>query len=244
MFIINNDTIREELHETSWAHDFERFKAITETNAEETGKKRPINKSDAEFVCRFVERMTNAMDFIESHLDDVNIYVKFKQMFTDMAISPADFEYGILGGIASGVLSFSGERAIDDNIEKIEHIASIGYIPVIEKIVSNEPYSIVYFADGSKTKVKCDGNDKFDPRTGIYLALLKKAMGSENLRHLFKLLSNAIPTDTDSEASDTKVNSEMKEFVNMEKLEENSPSDENEMPDGMESVNIDDLAEV
>lgn len=237
MFIINADTIREELHKTSWAHDFDRFETLCRTGVaiSEISKERPMTKQDMQFIHEFAEKMSNAADFIENNIEAANAYIALKRMFTAYAVSPADFEYGLFGNIIADALPSLKKSPTCEDIEEIERIASVGYIPVIEKIVSKEPYSIVYFADGSKTKVKCDGNDKFDPRTGVYLALLKKAIGSKNLRHLFNLLSDAIPADTDSETSDTEVNSEIKE---------NSPSDENEMPDGMESVNIDDLAEV
>lgn len=50
------------------------------------------------------------------------------------------------------------------------------YIPDmgIKKIIFNEPATIVYWKDGTKTVVKCNPDDSFDPEKGVFVAMLKK----------------------------------------------------------------------
>lgn len=47
----------------------------------------------------------------------------------------------------------------------------------IEKVIFNEPATIVLWADGSKTVVKANG-EVFDPEKGLAMAFTKKALGN------------------------------------------------------------------
>lgn len=51
------------------------------------------------------------------------------------------------------------------------------YIPRIKKVIFNEPATIVFWDDDTKTVVKSSGNDIFDPEKGLAMAIAKKAMG-------------------------------------------------------------------
>jgi len=48
----------------------------------------------------------------------------------------------------------------------------------IEKVVYNDPATIVYWNDGTKTVVKCHEGDIFDERTGFLLCCAKKLFGN------------------------------------------------------------------
>lgn len=52
-------------------------------------------------------------------------------------------------------------------------------IPDIKKVIFNDPATIVQWVDGTKTVVKCQDNDKFDPEKGLAMAISKKALGNE-----------------------------------------------------------------
>lgn len=47
----------------------------------------------------------------------------------------------------------------------------------IEKVIFNEPATIVFWSDGTKTVVKCMDGDWFSYEAGIYAATLKKIFG-------------------------------------------------------------------
>lgn len=47
-----------------------------------------------------------------------------------------------------------------------------------KKIIFNNPVTVIYWTDGSKTTVKCHDEDKFDPEKGLCMALLKRLSGN------------------------------------------------------------------
>lgn len=49
-----------------------------------------------------------------------------------------------------------------------------------EKVIFNDPATIVYWDDGTKTVVKCQPGDIFSAETGLITAMLKKYMGNDN----------------------------------------------------------------
>lgn len=53
-------------------------------------------------------------------------------------------------------------------------------LPLPEKVIFNDPATIVYWDDGTKTVVKCQPGDVFSAETGLITAMLKKYMGNDN----------------------------------------------------------------
>lgn len=57
----------------------------------------------------------------------------------------------------------------------------------IKKVIHNDPATIVYWCDGTKTVVKCGENDIYDPEKGLAMAIAKKVFGNEgNYYNQFK----------------------------------------------------------
>lgn len=48
----------------------------------------------------------------------------------------------------------------------------------VAKVIFNNPATVVFWSDGTKTVVKCSGNDTFDPEIGLAMAICKKAFGN------------------------------------------------------------------
>lgn len=48
----------------------------------------------------------------------------------------------------------------------------------IKDVIFNDPATIVFWADGTKTVVKTQGDDKFDPEKGLAMAISKKYFGN------------------------------------------------------------------
>ncbi len=48
----------------------------------------------------------------------------------------------------------------------------------IKKVIFNDPATIVFWSDGTKTVVKCGANDAFDPEKGLAMAISKKFLGN------------------------------------------------------------------
>lgn len=54
-------------------------------------------------------------------------------------------------------------------------------IPEVKKVIFNDPATIVYWKDGTKTVVKCQNGDDFDPEKGFAMAFLKKCWGNKGI---------------------------------------------------------------
>lgn len=52
-------------------------------------------------------------------------------------------------------------------------------IPEVKKVIFNDPATIVYWKDGTKTVVKCQDGDVFDSEKGFAMAFLKKSLGNK-----------------------------------------------------------------
>ena len=66
----------------------------------------------------------------------------------------------------------------------------------IKQVIFNNPATIVFWADGTKTVVKCQDGDVYSPETGIAMCFMKKALGNKsNFNNTFK---KHVPSDGDS----------------------------------------------
>lgn len=50
----------------------------------------------------------------------------------------------------------------------------------IKKVIFNPPATIILWTDGTKSVVKCQNGEEFDPEKGFALAYLKKLLGNDN----------------------------------------------------------------
>lgn len=77
------------------------------------------------------------------------------------------------------------ERGNEMPVEKKSTIRYNGYtsvstsVPDIKKVIFNYPATIVIWRDGSKTVVKCQDGDIYDPEKGLAMAISKKALGNK-----------------------------------------------------------------
>lgn len=72
-----------------------------------------------------------------------------------------------------------------------EGVKSISFRPdnpiTIDRVIFNDPATIVFWKDGSKTVVKCQKGDRYDPEKGLAMAMCKKALGNKgNYCNVFK----------------------------------------------------------
>ena len=49
-----------------------------------------------------------------------------------------------------------------------------------KKVIYHDPATIVLWEDGTKTVVKCDPKDTYDPEKGLALCFMKKALGNKS----------------------------------------------------------------
>lgn len=76
-------------------------------------------------------------------------------------------------------------------------------IPEIKNVIFNDPATIVFWEDGTKTVVKCQDGDEFDPEKGLAMAIVKKAYGNKGnyCNKLKKWLPKEEPVDTNRSVS-------------------------------------------
>lgn len=67
----------------------------------------------------------------------------------------------------------------------------------IKNVYFNDPVTVVLWKDGTKTIVRCDENDIYDPEKGLAMAFAKKALGNKG--NYFNQFKKWIPEETSSE---------------------------------------------
>ena len=73
----------------------------------------------------------------------------------------------------------------------------------IKNVIHNDPATIVYWCDGTKTVVKCGENDIYDPEKGLAMAIAKKVLGNKgNYYNEFKKWLPKEETNTSDNQTD------------------------------------------
>lgn len=63
----------------------------------------------------------------------------------------------------------------------------------IKDVIFNGPATIVFWADGEKTVVKCSENDVYDPEKGLAMAIAKRALGNKG--KYYDIFKKWVPED-------------------------------------------------
>ena len=72
-------------------------------------------------------------------------------------------------------------------MKKLAIPADRNRLPSIKQVVFHDPATIVYWLDGTRTVVKCQDGDVYDPEKGLAMAICKKALGNKgNYCKVFK----------------------------------------------------------
>lgn len=118
-------------------------------------------------------------------IDDKD-YLKFKQV-EDMLNNPNDYRISKrmhlkVNNDDAGFDAYFHEKPYEGRImAKIATYNNHPFctIPKITKVIFNDPATIVFWADGTKTVVKCDDKERYDPEKGLAMAISKKALGNQ-----------------------------------------------------------------
>lgn len=118
-------------------------------------------------------------------IDDKD-YLKFKQV-EDMLNNPNDYRISKrmhlkVNNDDAGFDAYFHEKPYEGHT--MARIATYNNhpfctIPKITKVIFNDPATIVFWADGTKTVVKCDDGECFDREKGLAMAVSKKALGNQ-----------------------------------------------------------------
>ena len=69
-------------------------------------------------------------------------------------------------------------RVYDDMVDAYYKYCNTTPITPV-KVIFNYPATIVFWSDDTKTVVKCQGDDVFDPEKGLAMAYCKKMLGNK-----------------------------------------------------------------
>ena len=83
----------------------------------------------------------------------------------------------------------------------------------IEKVIFNDPATIVIWADGTKTVVKTQNGEEYDPEKGLAMAITKKALGNKrDYYHTVKHWTKKYDKQTKEQTAFEKFAEELREF--------------------------------
>lgn len=104
-----------------------------------------------------------------------------------------------------GLDAFLYSRVAYDELFKPKTPKPVPYIPKIKNVIFNEPATIIIWSDGTKTVVKCQEGEGYDPEKGMAMAISKKALGNKgNYCEVFK---KWLPEEEVKEVNDGRVSS-------------------------------------
>ena len=70
-------------------------------------------------------------------------------------------------------------RLTNSLADKLNSKVSNTNSPTIKNVIFNDPATIVFWTDNTKTVVKCQEGEKFDPEKGLAMAYFKKMHGNK-----------------------------------------------------------------
>ncbi len=116
-------------------------------------------------------------------MDNVKTFIDFKHDFgycSDIGDNVKTFidfkhDFGYCSDIGD-LAKTEYYKISTDKKKKIEFEIQITSMFQYKEIIFNNPATIVFWADGTKTVVKCGKNDIFDPEKGIALCFMKRAL--------------------------------------------------------------------
>ena len=151
--------------------DRDRYDATSQILARET----PISK----WICEQIEERKRNMNYqliynIQNHPDDV--YVKVGTNITpvevrDITVEPGETRITV---VEKGLVF----KNVGGIYHRIINPIALGE-KTIERVIFHDPATIVIWKDGTKTVVKTQNGEKYDPEKGLAMAITKKALGNE-----------------------------------------------------------------
>lgn len=80
---------------------------------------------------------------------------------------------------------------INRRMKYSDHLKKGEMLSMIDKVIFNNPATIVIWANGDKTVVKCDG-EKYDPEKGLAMAITKYLLGN-NQGYYYDIFTKWLP---------------------------------------------------
>lgn len=92
---------------------------------------------------------------------------------------PCDCTVTLSGRFNTNVNQINFYRLTNALADKLNDKTHNTKTPTIKNVIFNDPATIVFWTDNTKTVVKCQDGEKFDPEKGITMAYFKKMHGNK-----------------------------------------------------------------
>ena len=128
-----------------------------------------VSKAQEDFLDKILHLYLtkSAVESEHTSKEDIPLYESTKEYIRD--VTPAIQYYG----------RTNGKTMYDTQLMMYKIMQHGVYIPKIKNVIFNDPATIVFWADNTKTVVKCQNYDTFDPEKGLAMAIAKKALGNQ-----------------------------------------------------------------
>lgn len=142
-------------------------------------------------------RVADKLDRMAEREKEMNLYGDKRETFDENSF---DEEHSVMNIIRTNnpAILEAFLRANKENQRRREDFKKRDYsethIPGIEKVIFNEPATIVFWNDGTKTVVKCCEKDSYDREVGFKTALLTKMFSKQALRDM---INTYVPKETE-----------------------------------------------
>ena len=130
---------------------------------------------DGTLIMKNGTKIPVTIDYIETTVDT---FPKFEGHVTGTAKVSYRSLYDIRNDAEVDKYCYNDVIATRDFLNSIYGMSS-SRIPEIKNVIFNDPATIVFWEDGTKTVVKCQDGDEFDPEKGLAMAIVKKAYGNK-----------------------------------------------------------------
>ena len=119
--------------------------------------------------------VVNCIDSLNYKIFDIEVTISTKELNT-ITLRKKDIN---VRNKDEGRNEMPVERKSTSSIYYASVTAKSVSAPSIKKVIFNYPATIVLWSDGSKTVVKCQDGDIYDPEKGLAMAISKKALGNK-----------------------------------------------------------------
>lgn len=109
----------------------------------------------------------------------------------DMNTNQSGTRYDITVSWNQAIPTSTAENIVSNSVVNSVKPVDTVISACIKNVIFNPPATIVFWKDGTKTVVKCEGNDIYDPEKGLAMAISKKMLGNKydyynNFKHWLK----------------------------------------------------------
>ena len=115
--------------------------------------------------------ISNCSDPLNYKIFDIEVAISTKELNT-ITLRKKDERRNEMPVEKKSTIRYNGYTSVSTSESSIS-------VPSIKKVIFNYPATIVLWNDESKTVVKCQDGDIYDPEKGLAMAISKKALGNK-----------------------------------------------------------------